>query len=68
MEKYAKVISDLKFEFHSRFTDFISNENFFNLLFSIPFSFSVEDILENMHIEIIDFQINPILQKKKKMS
>jgi len=61
-EKYAEAISDLKFQFDSRFLDFKANEQFFNL-FSIPFSLSVENVPENMQMEIIDLQNNKILKE-----
>lgn len=47
-EKYAKAFYDLKLEFHSRFTDFRTNDKLFNL-FSISFPLSVE---ENMRMDL----------------
>lgn len=49
----TEAIADLKVQFDSSFLDFKANEKLF-YLFLIPFSFSVEDVPENMQMTDID--------------
>ena len=62
-QKYAKLISELREEFESRFHDFKENASSFEI-FSGPFSIKSDDVPENLQTKLVDFQCESSLKDK----
>ena len=54
IQKYAKLISELREEFENRFNDFKENATSFEI-FLCPFSIKPDDVPENLQMELVDF-------------